>query len=165
MIDLLTAAKNGNVQQVRQLLASGFPVDTGDRHGTTALMFAANFGYTEIVRCLLDFGADIDLPRKLHGLTALMLAAAHNQVDVVKLLTSQGANTNAVNEDGSTALMIAVEKGYIETVQNLLDFGADPKIVDQHNEDAFKLAIRQNNRVILNILVKTVKLRVKLKAC
>lgn len=31
MIDLLTAAKNGNVQQVRQLLESGFPVDTGDR--------------------------------------------------------------------------------------------------------------------------------------
>lgn len=28
MIDLLTAAKNGNVQQVRQLLASGFPVNT-----------------------------------------------------------------------------------------------------------------------------------------
>ncbi len=117
---LLKTVKAGNIQGVLTLLSHGAKVDTDDDNGTTALMFAANLGYTEIVRSLLAAGANINLTRKIHGLTALMLAANSCQVDVVKLLVSQGANINATNHDGSTALMIAALKGHIEIVQVLL---------------------------------------------
>ncbi|MFM6122711.1 MAG: ankyrin repeat domain-containing protein, partial [Sphaerospermopsis kisseleviana] len=122
---LLNAAKSGDIKRVGELLATGANVDGCDRNGTTALMFAANLGYTEIVRSLLDFGANINLPRKTYGLTALMLAASNNQVDIVKLLISKDADINAVNEDGSTALMAAAQKGHLEIVQILLNAGAD----------------------------------------
>ncbi|MBD0390057.1 MAG: ankyrin repeat domain-containing protein, partial [Nostoc sp. C3-bin3] len=54
---LLKAAKSGDIKHLCALLAAGASVDACDRQGTTALMFAANLGYTEIVRSLLDAGA------------------------------------------------------------------------------------------------------------
>jgi len=67
--------------------------NASDRNGTTALMFAALEGYTEIVRLLLAQGADLNMQRKVFGVTALMLAAANHQVDIVQTLT--GAQVNA----------------------------------------------------------------------
>ncbi|MFM8005291.1 MAG: ankyrin repeat domain-containing protein, partial [Dolichospermum sp.] len=111
---LLRAVKSGNIQKVSALLACGANVDTTDHHGNTVLMLAANLGYTEIGRSLLNAGANINLKSQRYQLTALMLSASANQIDVVKLLISRGANVNATNEDGSTALMIASLKGYVE---------------------------------------------------
>lgn len=107
---LLMAVKSGDIKQVRALLAAGAKPDVSDRQGTTALMYAANLGYTEIVRSLVEAGANINLPRKRYGLTALMLAASANHFDIVRLLISKGADVNAKNEDGSTALMAAALK-------------------------------------------------------
>ncbi len=121
---LLKAAKSGDIKRLCALLNIGTKVDACDRSGTTALMFAANLGYTEIVRSLLDAGANIDLPRKLYGLTALMLAVSANQLDIVQLLVSKCADVNATNEDGSTALMAAVLKGHVNVVKVLLAAGA-----------------------------------------
>src|SRR4028119_251755 len=109
---LLQAAQSGNFTQLQAILAQGANVDATDRDGTTAVMFAAGQGYTEIVRVLLEAGANLNLPRKLYGLTALMLAAAANQVDVLQTLVATGADVNAKNDDGSTALMVAAHKGH-----------------------------------------------------
>ncbi|MDP5015848.1 MAG: ankyrin repeat domain-containing protein, partial [Dolichospermum sp.] len=79
---LLKAVKSGDIIEVSRLLVDGANVDISDGNGTTALMFAANLGYTEIVRSLLNAGANINLTRKTYGLTALMLAANANQIDV-----------------------------------------------------------------------------------
>ena len=100
---MLLAAKSGDIKRVQALLASGAPVDASDRDRTTALMIAANLGYTEIVRSLLDSGANINLKRLRYGSTALMLAASANRLDTVKLLVNRGADVNLLNEDGSTA--------------------------------------------------------------
>ena len=43
---LLKAAKSGDIKGLCALLAAGAKVDACDRFGTTALMFAANLGYT-----------------------------------------------------------------------------------------------------------------------
>jgi len=65
-------------------------VNTSDRNGTTALMFAA-LRATPIVRLLLAQGADLNMQRKVFGVTALMLAAANHQVDIVQILVEAGA--------------------------------------------------------------------------
>ena len=92
---LLKAAQSGNLTQVQALLAQGANIDAIDRDGTTALMFAAQQGYTEIVRHLLQAGANVNQKRKLYRLTALMLAAASKQVDVLQTLIAAGADVNA----------------------------------------------------------------------
>jgi ankyrin repeat protein len=49
-ISLIRAVKSGDMGQVIALLDRGASSNTSDRDGTTALMFAAQLGYTEIVR-------------------------------------------------------------------------------------------------------------------
>lgn len=71
---LIQAVKIGDIKRVQALLVTGADVNASDRDGTTALMFAALRGYTEIVQILLAQGADIDVPRRLYGVTALMLS-------------------------------------------------------------------------------------------
>jgi len=137
---VLKSAKSGDTKHLCELLSSGAKVDVTDGDGTTALMFAANLGYTEIVRSLLDAGANVNLSRKRYGLTALMLAASANQVDIVQLLILRGANVNAVNEDGSTALMAAAHKGYVDVVQVLLAAGAGVNIKDKNDYNGLKFA-------------------------
>jgi len=57
-VQLLQAAKDGNLQAVQTLLAAGAEVNAKDNDGVTALMWAARNGYPEIVKFLLEKGAE-----------------------------------------------------------------------------------------------------------
>ena len=67
---LLQAATEGHDMVVRQLLASGAPVNVTDERGTTALMIAARNGDLGILQALLTRGADGSI-RDSQGRTAL----------------------------------------------------------------------------------------------
>lgn len=111
------AAMNQNVAMARFLLARGAKVEAlADfsnpvRHGTVALdkltplMFAVSYGPVEMVRLLLDAGADVNA-RDTRGMTPLMLAVASEQQDpvIVKLLLSRGARAEDKSPAGETAL-------------------------------------------------------------
>lgn len=96
-----------------------------NRYGN-ALTAAAFDGTIDIVRMLLDAGADINSDDGF----ALQTAAEHNHIDVVKLLLERGADINRLStHDGmaaGTALQAAVENGNEEIVDVLLEHGADP---------------------------------------
>jgi ankyrin repeat protein len=72
------------------------------------LFLAAGQGNLEVVRYLLDEGADINAREKL-GHTALAEAAYFGHLDVIKELLLRGADINTVTDDG-TALDIAVSR-------------------------------------------------------
>ena len=74
-IDLLDAAKLGQLARTKQLLSMGAGVNSADRRGFTPLMWASAGGHAEMVRQLLEIGAAPDR-RAADGTTALMLAAA-----------------------------------------------------------------------------------------
>src|SRR3954470_11995789 len=58
---LLRAAAEGNDTGVRQLLASGAPVNVSDERGITALMMAARTGSLGMMQALLSRGADASI--------------------------------------------------------------------------------------------------------
>ena len=60
--------------------------------GSTALCSAAYRGYVDIVKALLDKGADADKARTDDGSTPLVMAAFNGHVDVVKALLDKGAD-------------------------------------------------------------------------
>lgn len=95
----------------------------------TALQLAAGTGSLDLVKMLLDAGADINAPGPgTGGLTALQVAAGAGLLDMVKLLLNAGADVNAPgsNIGGRTALRVATGTGSLEMVKILLDAGADP---------------------------------------
>lgn len=84
-------------------------------------MMAANKGFTQIVKLLLEKGADIDAKGE-SGWTALMNATGHP--DIVKLLLEHGADVNAKNVYGKTALDRAKVRNQSEMIKLLEAKGA-----------------------------------------
>lgn len=101
---LLSAAKHGDLDEVRRLLDEGAPVDAVDngRYPMTALMHAAFGGHAEVVRLLLERGADV-AREDLDAFTAITLAAREGHWEVVKLLTDHGADVDHPDGYGRSA--------------------------------------------------------------
>ena len=58
--ELIEAAKNGDVEKVKQLIAQGADVNPEGIFDKTALMMAAYKGHTEIAEILIQVGADVN---------------------------------------------------------------------------------------------------------
>ena len=54
------AARNGNIQLIHMLIASGADVNISTRAKYTPLMYAAMFGYYDVVRYLVNDGANVE---------------------------------------------------------------------------------------------------------
>ncbi len=88
---LRDAAREGDIARVEELLASGVPVDTGDRYGRTALSFAADRGHLEVVQTLVEAGAALGTADRFYGMTPLGRAADGGHREVVRFLLGRGA--------------------------------------------------------------------------
>jgi len=87
-----------------------------------ALHRAANTGQIDVVKDLLDKGADVN---EWYGFTPLMSASASGQIDVLKLLIARGANVNTMDTRGASALGYAASSGNTDTMKLLIDHGAN----------------------------------------
>ena len=128
-IDLLNAVKREDIQAVRYAIERGANVNVrvigGILTGYTALMFATYRGRIDIVKLLIEQGADIHATTKL-GDSALFIAITQEHANVAKLLIEQGANVYSHNRHGENPLMVAIntEKPMPEVIKSLLDHGA-----------------------------------------
>ena len=59
-LSFMTAARKGDVSKVAEMVEAGMPVDITDEVGWTALITAAINNRTDVVRCLLDKGANVN---------------------------------------------------------------------------------------------------------
>ena len=75
----------------------------------TALHLAAANGHVDVVKVLIQNGADVNAVDE-YKFTALHLAARHGHVDIAKVLIENGADVNAVQKDKCTALHITAAK-------------------------------------------------------
>jgi uncharacterized protein len=91
---LLFAAREGDLESARLLLAAGANVNDRLPDGTTALIEAAYSGQGAIAALLLDKGADPDDAEI--GYTALHAAVLRGDVTLVKALLAHHANPNLV---------------------------------------------------------------------
>ena len=87
--------------------------------GSTALIYAPHSSHLEVVRLLLEAGADKDAAITNYGATALHVAAAEGHLEVVRLLLEAGADRVAATTGAETASSIAAQHGHWAVVHAL----------------------------------------------
>jgi ankyrin repeat protein len=121
---LAAAAYNGDGETVKSFVKfPGVAIDA-QHSDCTPLLIAAQEGYFDIVKCLLDNGAD-KTKMSPKNCTALHLAALNGHIDIVELLIDQGMDLEALSIDMHTPLSMAVINNQLEMVTFLLSKGAD----------------------------------------
>eukprot|EP00927_Polykrikos_kofoidii_P059365 TRINITY_DN54528_c0_g1_i1.p1 TRINITY_DN54528_c0_g1~~TRINITY_DN54528_c0_g1_i1.p1 ORF type:complete len:1057 (+),score=162.46 TRINITY_DN54528_c0_g1_i1:29-3172(+) len=118
----ISACADGNLEEAKRLVGCGGwqPAHAIDRHGNTALMWAAGCGELDVVRWLLEVvGVSVDSVNK-DGRSALMWAGKNAHLPVVRyLLEEGGASAMLRMKDDSTAFDWAVLGGSIPTMEYL----------------------------------------------
>ena len=137
--DLHEAAENGDLRAAKRFVRRGADVNDQDRNtGYAPLHAAVSGGNQELVRFLIDNGAQLEVYTSISG-SPLCQAVAAKNTPMVKLLLEKGADPNSssahVVEDfyGTVVesyvdplpLLVAVQNGNQEIVQLLLSHGAN----------------------------------------
>ena len=134
-------------------------ISTGDINaaqpdGMSALFWAVYYEQEDIVRLLLDAGADTNISNR-YGLTPLIQSSINGNGELISLLIDAGANPNATTLQGDTALMNAAKAGTVQGVQALLDAGAEVDARDTYAyQTALMWATANNSADVVELLIE-----------
>ncbi|MBI3395869.1 MAG: ankyrin repeat domain-containing protein, partial [Spirochaetia bacterium] len=155
---LVTAAEKGDLPMVRLLVESGIAVDDPDAHDAwgskheTPLMKAAAFGKIDVIRYLIEHGADVDA-RDTEGSTPVMYAAATGEREALRLLLDHGADIGKTNDLNWNALMQACFRGRYDAAELLLERGSPTDTIDfEKGATAMSLAKLSGNAKLIELL-------------
>ncbi|MHC4192428.1 MAG: ankyrin repeat domain-containing protein, partial [Planctomycetota bacterium] len=175
---LFWAAGRGHKETVEALLAHGANVNLGNkRYNRTPVEVAMSANHNEVVKLLLDNGAEIpplhlalymkdqakarnliqsgaDVnERTPYGVTPLREAVHAGLIDIAELLISKGADVNAKTNYGWTPLHGAVFRSK-DMVELLIKSGADVNVKHGAGETPLDIAMRKRNTEIVELLRK-----------
>ncbi len=118
------AARRGDIDAVRALLADGSDVDAPLGDGMTALHWASHRGDETLVDLLLEAGASTAAVTRLGQHTPLHVASRAARGAVVHALVAHGADPSAKTDTGATPLHYAATSGADDAVDALVQGGA-----------------------------------------
>ena len=149
--ELMLAARAGDLEQVKELLASGAEPDP--KGIATPLYFAAQGGHFEIAKLLLESGADPNAESDWG--TSLQIAARRKHIDVATILLQHGADPNSKGGDlDNTPLHDAAAVGATEIGRLLIDRGANVNARNKEFEPPVHLAVLRGKLEIAELLGK-----------
>ncbi|CAI6366920.1 unnamed protein product [Macrosiphum euphorbiae] len=159
---LMEASLNGQIKIVKALFDRfNVAVDnTGDVvhfgslvKGATALWCAAGTGSMEVVKILVENGANVNFLTETKS-SPLRAACYLGHLNIVEYLVEHGANVNLTNIYNSTCLMIASHNNHKEVVEYLLRKGADINIQTNCGSTAMHFAAQADNLEIAKLLIE-----------
>jgi len=122
------AVRRGDARRLEELLNQGAVVNSREawsrmyvdyhpgmylnRPPLSMLEVAASLGYADVVRLLIDAGADLEASPVDSQRTALHCAAANGHTEVVRLLIDAGAKVDALSQIKQTPLDEALAAGH-----------------------------------------------------
>ena len=154
---LFQAAQDGNFKDVQTAMAEGADINaiSANTHDLTALMAASGNGHTEVVKLLLNKGADVNIKGSKASATALLYASIGGHEEIIKLLLNKGADVNAQltqKSGGMNALMWASTAAHYETVKLLLDNGADINVKNIMGGTALMMAVSNVSKNAIDVV-------------
>jgi ankyrin repeat protein len=161
-MNLYFACSEGDLTIVREILGSGFitNIDEKDEDGRTALHLASQSENPELVRELLEYGANVNEVDNEEQ-TALYYT---NNANVARELIKANANLNHINNDGWTPLHhSSYKKRSVRVALELVRSGANVNIkTEDENLTALHLACSTGElELVMTLLQHGAKTNVK----
>ncbi|MGB2795946.1 MAG: ankyrin repeat domain-containing protein, partial [Phycisphaerae bacterium] len=138
---LVWAARGGQMEVARMLLARGASVNAWTRWNETALHAAAEAGKADMVTFLLQMGTDVN-DQGGGGRTPLHEAAREGHVEAARRLLAAGARVDQESMYEGTSLHVAAHAGKTEMVRLLVAAGADLEKGDECRSTPLQNAVR-----------------------
>jgi len=147
---LHVAAMNGDLEEIKNLLALCNNPNKVDQFYVTPLHLAAAWGKIEAMSLLLKAGANLNA-QNIEG--DFPLHSAVDSIRSIKFLLEAGANINAKNYRGESALHKAANEGLEESALYLIHAGADVNLQDDEKNTALHYAVSNGNIAIVKALL------------
>ena len=141
--DFWVACQRGHIRKVIKMIDSG-EVDINFKlNDATPIYIAAENGHLNVVKKLIEKGADINEGR--WSISLLYQATYFKHIDVVKLLIDKGADLNKANGNG-TPITLASKYESPEIFNILLEAGADVNVTDTRGMTSLNMAIKTHEQ-------------------
>lgn len=146
---IISAIADSDIRLVQHYLGFGdenqnvskkINVNSFNYKGFTPLHVAAVYGQTDILKLLIEYGADVNLMTTLKQYTALHLAVQNNMNEVIDvLLNSKKCDLNKQDCCGNSSLHYACLMGDVSIISSLLKHGADLGIINKQFTSALDI--------------------------
>ena len=153
---LFKAAWTGDVTTLRNTNAD---VNAKDALGRTPLGIAAEKGHAEVVKFLIENGAEVNITDSSDNTPLIFIIHKTGNLEITERLLERGAIVNAQNRTGETALMYAAWRGHSEIVRLLLAYHADVTLKNKQGDTALTLAESKKHLEIVQMLQTAMKSR------
>lgn len=135
------AAREGNCEAIKLLLANDANINAKSNDGSTALHIACAQRHTQVCQLLIEERANLEA-RKSSGITALHIACGVGlPPDTIEAFIEGGTNVNESNDHGLTALHMAVVSRHQSIVDLLLKNRADINAKDDFDLSPMHYAV------------------------
>ena len=141
----------GWLEEVKEII-SYISVDAKDNENITPLMFAVYSNHIEMVRLLLERGANMHLVSdRKHN--ALHIACKNGNKEIAEMLLDAGMDIDARGDTSWTPIMFAAYNDHTEIVRLLLERGANTSFVSDNKNNVLHLVCLGNNKEIARMLL------------
>lgn len=153
-LDIIEAAAVGDLARVRELvsgqrdLARAYSSD-----GFPAVGLAATFGHADIVKHLIEQGADVNaVATNGTGYNALTGSVSQRRRDITRILLGNGAKADYRYGPGWSPLHEAAMDGDAEVAALLVDHGAELNARNQDGKTPLGLAVANQKTQVADLL-------------
>ena len=165
---LFEALSAGNVEEFKSMFEKSYnpkkkkysininkQIDLGDGVKITFLTYAADKGNIDLVKYLVERGANVNqnTGAKNGDMTPLSVAARADNIPMMEYFLQKKAKIDGANIDGATPLMLALENGKYAAAKFLIEKKANGKVENKYGVTTVMCVITSGNKDCIKLVI------------
>ncbi|XP_069706374.1 ankyrin repeat and SOCS box protein 3 [Phaenicophaeus curvirostris] len=147
------SARHGSLESLCVLLEAGADPNQVTTEETTALFLAVENGHTDIVKFLIQHGANVKGPHSWSGWNSLHEASFQGYTEIMKILLEKGASKECKDNFGITPLFVAAQYGKLESLRLLVSHGAEVNCQAKDKATPLLIAAQEGHTECVELLL------------